>query len=191
MKLISLIVIGLVCSGCVTLKSGEYCDLIPQSDIPIIKPAHYDGDFIRSQLIRITSKQGTFEFISQLEVSRGKLVLVALTPIGQKLFQIQYAGSDIQFDTFGMPVDFDPAYLVSDLGLIYAREQAITRCVADSGSALQVLEMEADRRIFVSQQKQMVIDYTARNQSGLEKIFYSNQWLDYRIEIQSLEIERR
>jgi len=158
--------------------------------MPIINPAYYDGDFIRTQQVKISSRQGDFEFISQLEVRRGSLVMVAMTPIGQKLFQIQYQDQQIHFDSFGMPVDFDPAYLLSDIGLIYSRADAISECLHQTGSALQIVSASDRRREFKNQQQSITIDYLSRNQSGLEKIQYSNTWLDYLINIHSLEIER-
>lgn len=177
-------------TGCATLKHGQYCDLIPDTYMPIIKPGYYGEDFFRTQLVKITSKQGEFEFIGQLEVKHGKLILVAMTPIGQKLFQIGYQAGDIHFDTFGMRLDFDPAYLLADLGLIYANEQAIRQCLQQPGVVLQAASISLQQREFIYRQSPLLIEYHGWNQSGHEQIVYQNKSLDYKIEIQTLEIER-
>jgi hypothetical protein len=186
----SFILFTALLNACAVLDQSQYCDSLTESGAPVIKSAYYDGEFIRSQLVSINSKQGKFEFISQLEVRKESLILVAMTPIGQTLFQIIYKDGHIQFDAHGMPADFKPAYLLADLGLIYGHDAAIQECLLHTISGVQVKTLLPNKREFLLGASSIVIDYENRNQVGAEKITYVNTELDYRINIQTLEYER-
>ena len=181
----------LLVQGCASLQQHQYCDVITAAGLPILHPDQFEGEFIRNQLVRIQSRQMDIEFISQLEVRHEELILVALAPIGQKLFQIQYKNGTIQFDTFGIPVDFDPAYLLADISLMYGRPQSLRRCLSDTGLQIQVQQMTAEKREFRDAlQQTILVDYQDYGQPGKESIHLHNQSLDYQITIKTLEFDR-
>ena len=185
-----IICIFLLVQGCASLQQHEYCDVITQAGLPILHPDQFEGEFIRNQLVKIQSRQLDIEFISQLEVRQHELILVALAPIGQKLFQIQYKNGTIHFEKFGNPVEFDPMYLLADVSLMYGRDQGIRRCLSDTHARIRVQQMTKEKRTFMDdQQNTILIDYQDFGQAGKETIHLQNQALDYQITITTLELD--
>ena len=193
MKLRYLIYVMLLpLSACASFQSYGNCDVARTSGVPILQPAAFARHLISTQQVSINSEQGNFEFISQLEVSRDKLTLVALTPIGQKLFQIQYQPQLMNFERFGIPDSFDPVYLLGDISLIYADDATLNRCFAAAKLNMQVSSKPTPQHTVVRHVKvdatSVRIEYSTQDpwQSAIE---LHNPMRGYTLKVKPLALE--
>lgn len=177
-----------VLTGCASLQPYSSCDVSTGSGLPILHPAAFAVHQISSQQIHLHSAEQDFEFISQLEISPQRLILVALTPLGQKLFQIDYQAGTVDFQRFGIPDVFDPAYLLSDISFIYGPRSALQRCLLQAGLAVKIQQDTAQRRIIHSSNGLVEIRY-ATNRPWNGAITLNNQIQGYQLEIQPLSLE--
>lgn len=193
MKLISvalLMSLILVMTSCASLQSYPLCDVHSDTGLPILHPVAFNAKLISNQHVMISTADNQFEFLSQLEISQDRLVLVALTPIGQKLFQIQYRKQQLQFERFGIPDTFNPAFLLADVSLIYGDNNVLHSCYQQAGLPLPAINtMDKQRTVRYPGQEAISITYSTANK-WTSDIVFSNPVRDYKIEIKSLGVEQ-
>lgn len=181
---------GMLLSGCAGLTMHTDCDADTEHGVVILHPSAYKANLISNQQVTINTSETSFEFLAQLEISGERLALVALTPIGQKLFQIQYRPQRLSYDRYGIPDSLEPAYLLADIGMIYADKEMLDRCFRQAGFPAPVIEQEESiRRIQFSGQKTIVISYSNKDKWNSD-IMFSNPNRNYKIRIQSLAVEQ-
>jgi len=156
----------------------------------MLHPSAYNANLISNQHITISTAAEQFEFLSQLEVTPDRLVLVALTPIGQKLFQIQYRKQQLQFDRFGIPNSFNPAFLLADVSLIYGDSQMLNNCYQQAGNPVPaIIDVGNRRSVRYPDQEAINITYSTISKWKSDIVF-SNPVRNYKIEIKSLGVEQ-
>ena len=177
-------------NSCATFQSYLVCDIHNETGASILHPVAFNANLISNQHVTISTAEDRFEFLSQLEVNRNRLVLVALTPIGHKLFQIEYRRQQLVFERFGIPENFNPAYLLSDISLIYGSAPTLRECRRQSGLApLQIREAGNQRLVLYPEQEQVSIDYSTTDKWSSDIVF-NNPMRGYKIEIKSLGLEQ-
>ncbi|VAX00628.1 hypothetical protein MNBD_GAMMA21-214, partial [hydrothermal vent metagenome] len=122
----------LIVNSCSSIKSYSNCDVHSSSQLPSLYPSEFGVSLSSTQLIIITTKKEKFEFISLLEVYPQKINLVALTVVGQKLFQFQYKKKKLEYTGFGVPASFEPAFLLTDISLIYGKPDSLESCFSQA-----------------------------------------------------------
>jgi hypothetical protein len=176
-------------SACTTIHSYPLCDVYAKNELPILHPAVLSVPLITNQQVRIITAENQFEFISQLEVKHDRLVLVALTPIGQKLFQIQYSKANIKFERFGIPDTFSPAYLLADISLVYGKKNVLESCFQQADLVAYSLAGDnLQRSLNFSGKESIRIQYSDENKWKSDIIF-TNPERNYTIRIKSLGVE--
>ena len=149
----------------------------------MLHPSTYNANLISNQHVTISTAVEKFEFLSQLEVTPDRLVLVAFTPIGQKLFQIQYRKQQLQFERFGIPDSFNPAFLLADVSLIYGDSQVLNNCYQQSGNTMPaIIDIGNRRTVRYPGQEAINITYSTISK-WTSDIVYSNPVRNYKIEI--------
>lgn len=181
---------AILLSGCAGLVRHAGCDADTEHGIVMLHPSVYQVNLISNQQVTITTAEQSFEFLAQLEISSERLVLVALTPIGQKLFQIQYRPQELNYESFGIPDSFEPAFLLADISLIYADKKVLDGCYLQTGYAIPAIQHEKqERRVQFPGHKQIVISYSGRDKWNSD-ILFSNPNRSYSIQIRSLGVEQ-
>jgi len=176
-------------SACASFTSYSLCDVPVDTGLPILHPVALKSHLIVNQQVTIANSQNQFEFLSQLEIRKDKLILVALTPIGQKLFQIQYSKQDIQFERFGIPDSFNPAYLLSDISLVYGEDEILNTCYQQAGlTSYTIATKDRQRTITYPGQAGISITYTKQDR-WLSDVQFNNMDRNYTIMIKSLGVE--
>lgn len=190
-RLFVLVCLLMSTGACVHLPVDTGCQMTTRLKLPVFDPQQFGSDFYRVQKVRIISSQGTFEFLSQIELSQDKLTVAAVTPIGQKLFQIVYQDREMVFEAFSLPVEFNPMFLLSDIGLIYVSPDNIRQCLHDGTSGLRIQALSTARRQFIDGQgNEIDIAYSPGPDTGHETIHYRNTIAGYSITINTLESDR-
>ncbi len=179
---------GMLCSCATVPDKSVNCDINDETGLPVLRPAAFGKKINVSQLVKIESKNGKFEFISQLELDSSRLVLVAMTKLGQKLFQVVYQKGEIDFQSWGVSLEFDIAYLLTDISFIYAPHANLLECFMNQPTGLSVTE-DHEKRI----RRISGTDYSGTDYAGTVKysssspwrgnITYVNAMLDYKIDI--------
>ena len=186
-SLFPVFMIFFVTSSCATFRPDRVCDLNENTGLPILKPAAFQKHINTSQHVVIDSAKGKFDFISQLEVSPSRLVLVAMSAVGQKLFQVVYQRGEIKFQSWGVPLDFDIGYLLTDLGFIYGADKVLESCLKEVSPELSYkVNKEARIRQITGPDFNGEVVYSEDNRwSG--NIRYWNSKLKYNINIEILD----
>lgn len=177
-------------TSCASFQPYLFCDVHLDTQLPILHPAAFGEHLISNQQVTITSTDHKFEFLAQLEVDKDRLVLVALTPIGQKLFQIIYRKQDLKFERFGIPDAFDPAFLLADISLIYGDERILDRCYSQTSLPHPEIEITKQQRAVIYPEGNKISIIYSRNDRWASDIVFTNSIRSYKIEIKSLSVER-
>ncbi len=177
-------------SSCASFQSYSLCDLHLDTEMVILHPSAFNERLISNQQVTITTAEHKFEFLAQLEVNKDRLVLVALTPIGQKLFQIVYRKKDLQFERFGIPDAFDPVFLLADVSLIYADDQTLNHCYSQTSLPRPVIETTKQQRVVIYPGENEIRIIYSRADRWASNIVFINPIRGYKIEIKSLGVER-
>lgn len=192
MKIIkTTLLIGLIAclTSCASLQSFPTCDVHVDTELPILHPSAFAANLIINQQVTIETPEHEFDFISQFEVNNKQLILVALTPIGQKLFQIQYRPQELQFQRFGIPDSFNPAFLLTDVSFIYGDKKALETCYQLTHLPRPSISMQNQQRtISYPGQKDITITYSSTDKWS-SNIVFKNPARNYTIEIKSLSVE--
>ncbi len=181
--------------SCANIQSYANCDVHTDSQLPSLHPSEYGVSLLSTQQITINTTNDKFEFVSLLEVQPDKLSLVALTPIGQKLFQLQYRKQKLDYSGQGVPADFYPAYLLSDISLIYGKTKSLEYCFAqiripftlDFGESYT--DNHITRLIKIGNTEKITIEYSTK-EIWESNITFTNHTRDYSIIIKPLSVER-
>jgi len=155
--------------------------------LPVLNPAAYQRRIHTSQRVVIESRQGKFDFISQLEVDSERLVLVATSILGNKLFQVVYTRAEKDLQTWGVPLDFDIDYLLTDLSLIFGPASKLADCLSGSNSGISLLDNYIDHTRRVSGPDLTALVKYSQTDPWSGSIVYRNTTLDYTIAITMLE----
>jgi len=191
-------------NACASIQAYTQCDVHSVTGLPTLHPAAYGVTLISTQQISIKTRHRTFEFISLLEINSEKLSLVSLSPIGQKLFQIQYQAGELKFEGF-VAEYVEPAYLLSDISLIYGTKKALRQCFSRAKIPFSIKQTASQRNLRIGHtpgQTHISIEYTG--QENLPKInqhlnqdsnwnrniIYKNPMRGYTLEMKSLGVER-
>ena len=175
--------------SCASLQTYSSCDVHVDTEMPILHPAAFNVHLITNQQVTITTEDHKFTFLAQLEINKDRLVLVALTPIGQKLFQIQYRRQELKFERFGIPDTFNPAFLLADVSLIFGDREVLYNCFRQTNLPRPTINaVERLRIIHYSGQNEITIKYSADDRWRSDIVF-NNPTRHYQIEIKSLGVE--
>ncbi len=188
------LLISLNVISCASMQSYSNCDVHSSSQLPSLYPSEYAVTLVNTQQIVITTKKEKFEFISLLEIHPRQLSLVALTPVGQKLFQLQYQKKKLDYIGFGMPTSFNPAFLLTDISLIFGKQGSLESCFAQAKIpfSIAVDESSADKKftrlVNMGAEDKITIEYSIKEIWGGD-ILFTNHTRDYSIAIKSLGVE--
>ena len=188
MRFIILASFSLFLSACASFQSYSHCDIATDSGLPILHPQSFAVNLISTQQISLITEQQNFEFIAQLEINSERMILVSLTPIGQKLFQIQYSRGQLDFQRFGIPDTFNPAFLLTDISLVYGRGDILEKCFVQTRLPIQISQNTSQKRIMIIDGDAIEIQYSTNNpwQSEIE---LNNPARGYKIKIKPLALE--
>jgi len=181
--------------SCASMQGYTNCDVHSSSNLPSLHPSAFGVNLISTQQIVIEAKENKFEFVSLLEINPYQLSLVALTPVGQKLFQLQYRKQNLDYSGQGVPSSFDPAFLLTDISLIYGKEVLLQQCFAQTQIAFSAKEKinnsdkSMKRSFLVSGTENITIKYSSQD-VWVSDIDFTNHTRDYTIKIKSLAVER-
>jgi len=182
-------------TSCASIQGYTNCDVHSASQLPSLHPSEFGVTLLSTQQIVIKTKKDKFEFVSLLEIHPYKLNLVALTPVGQKLFQLQYQPQQLNFSGHGVPASFEPAFLLTDISLIYGKEKSLRQCFAQVKTPFS-LKLSEDyagkgmsRLLRVGGDDEITISYSGKEVWG-SNIMFKNKSRHYSIEIKSLGVER-
>lgn len=182
----------LLLPGCATLQTYTNCDVHAVSGLPSLHPAAYGVRLNSTKQITINTRTQKFEFISILELSGNKMVLVSLTPLGQKLFQIEYEPARLVFTAYGMPNHFEPAFLLTDLSLMYGEEKALRTCFNQAKIPFTLQSNTQNTRLVMLQREsgneKIQIDYAGEDIWN-SPITYTNHSRDYSITVKPLSMD--
>ena len=186
-RIMLIFVPAFLCSSCATYNSSSVCDVNDVTGLPILRPAAYQKNINTSQHVIINSKNGKFEFISQLEIDSTRLVMVAMSILGQKLFQVGYQQGKINFESWGVPLDFDAGYLLTDISLIFGPSDKLETCLRQINTGLYFkADKETMARQIAGPDYSGTVSYSAHKPwTGI--IHYENTTLNYNINIKILE----
>ena len=178
--------------SCASLQTYSSCDVHIDTEMPILHPAAFNVNLISNQQVTITTQDHAFTFLAQLEINKEKLILVALTPIGQKLFQIQYRKQELKFERFGIPDTFEPAFLLTDVSLIFSDLNVLNDCYRQTNlSRPTITEIKRERTIEYPEhagQNNITVSYST-NDRWMSDVVFINPVRQYKIEITSLGTE--
>lgn len=184
----------LIVISCSSIQSYSNCDVHSSSRLPSLYPSEFGVSLSSTQLIVITSKEEKFEFISLLEVYPQKISLAALTPVGQKLFQLQYQNKKLEYTGFGVPTNFDPAFLLTDISLIYGKPESLESCFSEAQIPFSIAIDERyagnklTRFVKIEGAGKITIEYSKKDVWG-SNILFTNHSRNYSIAIKSLGVE--
>jgi len=178
---------ALFCGSCASYNPDAVCDVNDTTGLPILRPAAYQKNINTSQHVTINSRNGKFEFISQLEIDSSRLVLVAMSVLGQKLFQVDYQQGKVNFVSWGVPLDFDAGYLLTDISFIFGPHDKLETCLRQINTGLHFIsDNESLKRQITGSDFSGTVSYSTQSPwSGI--IHYQNTTLNYKIDINILE----
>lgn len=184
---------GLILSGslasCAAPMPSEYCTLASTTGLPVIHPDKFGVRIITSQKVDIRNNDQHFEFYSQIEIADPRLIIVGLGLLGQKLFQVSYQQGSIEMQDTGVPLPFDPAYMLTDISLMYAPAESITRCIAEHKLPVDFTDhRDKYLRIFAGPLLSAQIEYKSKS-AWPEEIRYFNKQGGYTINVLTLSKE--
>lgn len=177
-----------VLASCATYAPSDYCELDSASALPVMHADRLGHELITSQRVVIRSARGNFEFYAQLEIANRQLVLVAMSSLGNKLFQLTGSRGAAGLNTWGVPLDFDASHMLADLGLMYAPADAIRQCLAQTGAAITFAMPDAQTRILAGRNVDVRIEYSGQDRWPAA-VHYYNRMLDYEIQVQTLSVD--
>ena len=178
----------IVLASCATYQASEICTIDTTTGLPVIHADKLGHSIITSQKVLITNGSHSFEFYAQLEIANNQLVLVAMSSLGNKLFQLSGNRATAGINTWGVPLDFDASYLLADLGLIYAKADIIRQCLADTRMPIRFAVPDTHTRIFKGNDVDIRIEY-AGNGEWPDEIHYRNNIMRYEIRVQTLSVD--
>ena len=142
----------------------------------------------QTQKITLRGKNRTFEYIARIEATGSQLTMVAITPIGQKLFQIIYTTNGVDFTGFGIDEEIKPELILADVGLVHINEETIAECLSRDGQTLKIIAMTDSKRIFeTSKGERIIVRYSGASAPANRTIEYDNRIYDYHVTIQMLD----
>ena len=178
----------LLVGSCSTYQASDVCTVDTSSGLPVIHTEKFGYRLITSQKVVIVSSSDTFEFFTQLEVTDKELLMVAMSSLGNKLFQLSGRHGAAEITTWGVPLDFDAGYLMADLGLIYARPGIIMQCLVDTGLPIKFSLPDTRTRTFMGKGIDISIEYTGDGEWPAT-VRYINNVMSYEIQVQTLAVE--
>lgn len=183
------LVLGGSLASCAAPIQSEYCTLASTTGLPVIHPDKFGIRIITSQKVDIRNNDQHFEFYSQIEISDPRLVIVGLSSIGQKLFQVSYQHGSIEMQDTGVPLPFDPAYMLTDISLMYAPAESLNRCIAEHKLPVTFMEQpDANSRVFAGPLLSATVEFKSESDWPAQ-IHYVNKQNGYTINILTLSKE--
>ncbi len=177
-------------TSCAGIQGYSNCDVHAASQLPSLHPSEFGVTLLSTQKIVIRTKKEKFEFVSLLEIHPNKLSLAALTPVGQKLFQLQYQKQQLDYSGRGVPAGFEPAYLLTDISLIYGTDESLRQCFTQARIPFMLSrDKDTTRLLRIGGTDEISIHYSDTKVWD-SNISYTNHTRDYSIEIKSLGVER-
>lgn len=177
-----------VLSSCATYAPSDYCVMDTSSALPVMHADRLASQLITSQRVVIRSARGNFEFYAQLEIANNQLVLVAMSSLGNKLFQLTGSRGAADLHSWGVPLDFDASHMLADLGMIYAPADAIRQCLAQTGAPITLDLPDAQTRLLKGGDVDVRIEYSGQD-SWPAAVHYYNHMLGYEIQVQTLSVD--
>jgi hypothetical protein len=163
-------------------------------------------DFLARQKLRGTFREQEFAFEAVLQLHKGTLTVLGLTPFGTKAFVLTQTGTEVEFKPLiDREIPFPPEYMLQDIHrawLWHARlpwadtppsESAPSVEVAGERVTEQWNENGLVRRTFARIDGQppgeIRIDYIGGHRTGrpAKQVVLENGWFGYRLEIQTTD----
>jgi hypothetical protein len=127
-------------------------------------------------------------FIAQLEITKNELIMVGLTEFGAKLFTLRYDNRVIDYQPSPLlKMPMDPAFLLSDLQLIYWPIKSIKAALAVEQQLQQSEVAPFKRQLFIAKQQAVTIRYSNK-QPWLGSVSFRQLQNNYALDIQTLDI---
>jgi hypothetical protein len=172
----------------------------------LISTADMGRDFLARQKLRGTFGEQEFAFEAVLQLHKGTLTVLGLTPFGTKAFVLTQTGTEVEFKPLiDREIPFPPEYMLQDIHrawLWHARlpwrdappsESAPSVEVAGERVTEQWSENGLVRRSFTRIDGQPAgeirIDYIGGHRTGrpAKQVVLENGWFGYRLEIQTTD----
>jgi hypothetical protein len=172
----------------------------------LISTADMGRDFLARQKLKGTFGEQEFAFEAVMQLHKGTLTVLGLTPFGTKAFVLTQTGTEVEFTPLiDREIPFPPEYMLQDIHrawLWHARlpwgdappsESAPSVEVAGERVTEQWSENGLVRRSFVRLDGQppgeIRIDYVGGHRSGrpAKQVVLENGWFGYRLEIHTTD----
>lgn len=109
--------IALLCA-CLLLSACALLPQLPPPPAPLRSPAALDASRTSTQVLNIAFRKREFTLQCVVQVTPQSMTLVALAPLGQRAFTLNYDGTRVQADISPyVPKDLPPQRVLADLQL--------------------------------------------------------------------------
>lgn len=131
----------------------DACADIPWQEVPpdgnflTLPPASLGHDLSLSQLVTGEYDGTTYKARYEIDITRQRLAVVGLSPLGVTLFTIVQENGDVKTQTFGIPAKVDPRYVLSDIYIAYWTPATLRPALKKMGRRIEVTEDGAVRRV--------------------------------------------
>jgi hypothetical protein len=126
---------------------------------PVLSPDSLGRSLVLSQIVTGEYGEERHTLRVEIEVTRDRLVVVGLTPLGVPLFSFEQKAGSPTIDMTEVPdqVPFDPRHMLSDLQLAYWPTVALTAALARKGLKLEDGREDGFRRV-VDRDGRLLVD---------------------------------
>lgn len=140
------------------------------------------------QKVTITYQDRPQSFIAQIEINHDGLVMVALTEFGGRLFTLSYDNKTIDYQPSPLlKTPIEPAYLLSDVQLIYWPQASINAALPSGMSLKQNNLKPYSRALYDGKEKVIDIQYN-QNKYWQAKANFVQLQKNYSLTINSQDI---
>ena len=179
---------------------GEPGQVEPGPGYPgeLISTADMGRDFLARQRLKGTFGEQEFAFEAVLQLHKGTLTVLGLTPFGTKAFVLTQTGTEVEFKPLiDREIPFPPEYMLQDIHRAWLWHARLPWADAPPSEAERVTEQWSEnglvRRSFVRLDGQppgeIRIDYIGGHRTGrpAKQVVLENGWFGYRLEIQTTD----
>lgn len=170
--------------------------LTPKIKFELLHPSSFGKEISLTQLVDIKYKKESFEFLSQIEISSDKIIIIGLTADATtRLFTIIYDGKNITIDSI-KPVanKLKPAYMLADLQLcLWPIKQLNQRFIQNESTAKTSTDMLVEskdkklRKLLYANNSLLEISYTAVIHYKADYL-YNNIKNNYQLQVKFIDV---
>ncbi len=149
-----------------------------------------EGSFAAVQSVKGRYGDRSFEMIFQLEKKADDLVIVAVTPMGQQLLQVEYRGGVLTSQVSPLlGGGIKPAYLISDFLLAFGQvDNLLPYLKLYSGLRLEDKPGKA-RSLYLNDDPLVTVAYSGTLGHWPKSVKYRHEALNYELDITLLSLE--